>query len=76
MSICRFTEDSDVYMYYSDGGIDCCGCLLHPKPADPEFWYFKTAREAADHLLAHREAGHLVPQYAIDELIERIAEDD
>lgn len=66
MSYCRFSE-GDVYMYPSEEGIECCLCLLAPP------WLtLQTERDALAHLLAHRAAGHTVPQHAIDRLQEEL----
>lgn len=62
MSYCRFSE-GDVYMYPSQEGIECCLCLLAPP------WLtLRTQRDGLKHLLEHIEAGHTVPQHAIDRL--------
>ena len=74
MSYCRFGRDSDVYMYPSAlGGITCCACKLNPI-ADGLWWGSQSFshRDALLHLQAHLEAGHLVPQCAIDRLEEEI----
>ena len=65
MSYCRMTWDnSDVYAYEHTGG----GVAVHT--SDGVCWkYGLTYREALDELLAARERGLVVPQYAIDELI-------
>lgn len=68
MSYCRFWwDDSDVYVYESDRGIECCGCKL------PEYARGYTAddpEEMIAHLLLHRERGHTVPEYALETLRE------
>lgn len=66
MSYCRFSNESDVYMYrHVDGFIRCCSCKLTAK--DPAL---NTEREALNHLDEHKRFGHRVPQYAIDRLID------
>lgn len=77
-------ENSDVYLF---GGvihpppddvhvIVCCGCLLARE--DPDDWLmsesldFETKEAVLAHLARHRNAGHTVPQSAVD----RITEDD
>jgi hypothetical protein len=65
MSICRFSESCDVYVFYNvHGGIDCCGCVL-TEGAD-----FKAQNEQAmiAHLEKHVAAGHKVPAGAFEEL--------
>lgn len=62
VSYCRFSSDSDVYLYLSPRGYVCCGCLL----ADEEA--FATPCDATAHLKRHIEAGHQVPPSAIEKL--------
>jgi hypothetical protein len=68
MAYCRFS-DGDVYLYLGTSGFTCCWCKLQQddfrSAEDP---VFQTSDEALDHLLKHREAGHDVPQYAIERL--------
>ena len=60
MSLCRFAADCNVYVYESqDDLLRCCGCWL-----DGDF-SCATDSEMVDHLLKHREAGHLVPDNVI-----------
>ena len=67
MSYCRLS-DGDVYMFPNmNEDITCCACSLVGKSID-----FPTEREALMHLMVHRKAGHTVPQYAIDRLLEEI----
>jgi hypothetical protein len=96
MAYVRWSEESDVYVYSSSGGIVaygrthdalvCCGCAFNHKgdgefPADfvvdekPSLnnrrKYLRVMYDTMiGHLEAHREAGHKVPQYAIDYLTE------
>ena len=65
MSVCRFGDQSDVYVFYSThGGIECCRCDL----LDGN--HFNAPDEAGmiAHLEAHLAAGHRVPQEAFEEL--------
>lgn len=70
MSYCRFSpEESDVYVFgtVATAGekIECCGCrLVSDEPAYP----LLDAPEMLKHLEAHRQAGHLVPEYAMERL--------
>lgn len=60
MSYCRFAWDgSDVYVYESAQGIECCGCRFdeHVTVQAPE--------EMIAHLARHRRSGHFVPEHAI-----------
>jgi hypothetical protein len=65
MAVCRFHDDSDVYVYYnSAGGIDCCSCVLSNKET------FNAPDEAGmiAHLRDHLAAGHKVPCEAFERL--------
>ncbi len=66
MSYCRFAWDgSDVYVFESSYGIECCGCALDGcTTQEPE--------EMILHLAQHRRAGHFVPERAILALCEDI----
>jgi hypothetical protein len=67
MSYCRFSSDSDVYLYLSvHGWYGCCACGL----ADDV--RLKTAKEAIDHLAEHVAAGDAVPESAFDRLLEEV----
>ncbi|MBB4636139.1 hypothetical protein [Longimicrobium terrae] len=62
---------SDVYVFEADGDqFICCKCALR------ENGDTVTPDQAAmvEHLLRHREAGHLVPEDALDELRAEAAE--
>jgi hypothetical protein len=68
MSVCRFGDDSDVYVFYANtGGIECCRCdLLNGN-------HFNAPDEAGMivHLEAHLAAGHKVPPKAFERLRSR-----
>jgi hypothetical protein len=65
MSICRFSDDSDVYVYRSiEGGIECGGCRLGAKFNAPN------AEAMLAHLQKHIAVGHRVPADALQELAE------
>lgn len=69
MSIVRFGSDgSDVYVYESGRGLECCGCWLDTESSP----YFETADEMIDHLTLHVAAGHHVPPYVFDELVDYV----
>lgn len=60
---------SDVYVYeHYAGFIECCGCSLGEIEDGEEFAFVQlnTAREALEHLDAHRAAGDRVPEYAYE----------
>jgi len=66
LSVCRFSDGSDVYVYYSVyGGLECCGCRLAGGAA------FNAADEQSmiAHLEKHIAAGHKVPDQAVEELV-------
>jgi hypothetical protein len=78
MSYCRWTPDSDVYVYGSEIGYVCHDCTL----PGCEFIIEATGAavlalpsEMIEHLLLHRETGDKVPQYAIDGLTAEIIDD-
>lgn len=57
MSYARFGwDDSDVYVYQSSRGMECCGCGLEDGRAT-----FTNLPELFTHLTAHTTAGHVVP---------------
>lgn len=65
MSILRFGEDSDVYMYeVKPGVIECSHCKLHDHASQSLEGY----EAAFNHLKEHRGAGHKVPEAALQEL--------
>lgn len=70
MSYARLGAGSDVYVYASDGGVVCSGCLLDDAP-DPVL----DRRGMIEHLLAHRRAGDAVPAGAIDRLWAELVEE-
>ena len=85
MSYARFGSDgSDVYVYASSRGIECCGCCLIPRhwvddPASPIGGYlrkddptqtetYSSNAAAIAHMEAHRAAGHVVPEQVFERL--------
>lgn len=68
MSYCRWSEDSQVYVYEScSGGWDIF-------TTDNDYYNELSPRACADRLESLREAGYVVPQYAIDALREEQSE--
>ena len=66
-----FTEGGDYPLFghiepCDCGGEGCQKCMMNGSLT------FHTERDALAHLLEHREAGHTVPQHAIDRLEEEI----
>jgi hypothetical protein len=72
MSYCRFGCDrSNVYVFLEDDGLTCCGCCLEPKGQGFDKWgdfWSKTYTGMLEHLEAHKNKGHSVPEYAIERL--------
>lgn len=67
-------SDGDVYLYGTGDHcvkyIECCSCRLTP---EDDWWgcvRFTRYSDVHRHLLAHRSAGHIVPQYAFDRIRE------
>lgn len=71
MSYCRFGE-GDVYVYPSGDGFICQGCPLIP--GDEEDFVCGTRMELLEHLTAHQQRGHFVPERALDRLRKELAE--
>jgi hypothetical protein len=66
MSICRKNgKDSDVYMYESGQGIECCRCELVQKNIT-----FHSNAEAYEHLVQHVMSGDMVPGHALVRLLQ------
>lgn len=64
MSYCRFAWDgSDVYVFASRDGIECCGCRLKERSYTTE-----NEEEMISHLAEHRRFGHYVPPHVIEAL--------
>lgn len=75
MSYCRFTNDSDVYLYrLTDGRFECCACHLLGE-RDKEFPRFDTHRETILHLIQHLRSGDMVPDYAFEQLLDGMTEE-
>lgn len=69
MSYCRFGwGGSDVYVYGSDRGLECCGCKISYNEDSGEWFSCDTPSEMLAHLAEHKKAGHFVPFYAIRRL--------
>lgn len=84
MSYCRFGEGSDVYVFASDVGLECCGCLLQDQEwvEDERALFggylkdigeiiphvFQSNHEMIEHLEKHVAAGHAVPDRAFARL--------
>ena len=66
MALCRFGDDSDLYVYYSVyGGIICCHCRLMERPADLKA---DNEREMIAHLEMHMARSHKFPQDVFEQL--------
>jgi hypothetical protein len=67
MALCRFSDDSDVYVYYDvRGGICCCRCSLK----DGAILMMQSEEETILRLREHMAAGHKVPADVLTELAE------
>ena len=64
MSYCRFGGRSQVYVYRSSAGLECCGCRLKPRT----HVVFNQPEQMIAHLAAHRRAGQHVPFKVIKRL--------
>ena len=64
MSYARFGTDSNVYVYATNKGYECCGCGAFNGLSQ----LFLTPQEIIDHLQMHQNAGDLVPGYTFAEL--------
>lgn len=53
MAYRRFNRESDVYVYPTDRGVECCACTLGP----PDFPTFFTITQIRDHFRNHEIAG-------------------
>lgn len=63
MAYCRFSDESDVYMYHHvDGYIVCCMCSLGIVV------HIETRKDAHNHLMLHKERGDKVPKEALEKL--------
>lgn len=64
MSYVRFGSDgSDVYVYLSDRGLECCGCRLVERG-----FTAASTEEMVTHLAEHTAAGDGVPDYVVPDL--------
>jgi len=72
MSYCRFGEDSDIYLYpHVYGDYICCACRLRGTFGST---VLITLAEVLEHLQAHRDVGHKVPEYAFERIRTEIEE--
>jgi hypothetical protein len=63
MSYCRFSDESDVYVYSDVGGwLSCCSCALVD---DSQQWRHFSTDAMIAHLREHIAAGHDVPDDVI-----------
>lgn len=83
MSYARFSEDSDVYVFLRDLGLECCSCtfavLAEMRSANVTMSLNFLAHNTDDmlaHLDQHRAAGHVVPDYAYEGLRDDRREND
>jgi len=69
MSYCRFSDDSDVYLYATIGG----GFSVHLTTGFTKY-KIKSAEEALAFIQEQKASGLKVPDYAIERLEREIAE--
>lgn len=77
MSYCRFGNDSDVYVFESGMGIRVLHASLNEEhdeltPEIHDDMVFESKTSTLEHLLLIKSRGGLVPQYAIDRLMEEL----
>jgi hypothetical protein len=65
MSFARLSATSDVYVFTSDRGVECCGCALDTSALWPPV-FFTDFETLAAHLREHQAAGHKVPPELLD----------
>lgn len=70
MSYTRFGPDSDVYVFMSDEGIECCGCPMGGS------YTARSTDEMVAHLAAHVERGEAVPDDVVPSLLEDANENE
>ena len=71
MSLCRRTDDCDLYIYSSGEDVyTCCGCSIESGPS-PTYGI----KALISHLDAHVQAGDKVPDRLFDLLREELEED-
>lgn len=63
MSIVRWSDESDVYVYNSSNGLVCCDCDI----AGGDFTT-RSHQEMIDHIGCHVTSGHKVPEYVIESI--------
>ena len=76
MSYCRFGFDSDVYVFESDRGYECCGCILKGESWLDGWNSVRTLGEMIEHLMLHKTKGHMVPDDVIETMREEICSTD
>lgn len=70
MSYCRWSNDSDIYLYHdSCGYMVCCLCQLDTVPTDRKFI---SREKVIAHLETHLAIGDNIPDYVIQELHDEI----
>lgn len=76
MSYVRFGFDSDVYVFESNEGYECCGCILKRDSWLDGQTVVDTLQEMIEHLLIHKQAGHMVPDYVIKDMKQELCNPD
>lgn len=61
MSYVRFHwGGSDLYIYESEQGLECCGCRLEDDLTGPRGWTYADPGELVRHIAEHELLGHVV----------------
>lgn len=71
MAYCRWSEDSDLYVYPGESGFVCMECPLDGRTKGD--FSCPAPQEMLAHMHAHIEAGHKVPATATARLSDEIA---
>lgn len=69
MSYCRFSDESDVYVFVNiQNKWECCRCAFRSAPGHAESKIVDTVQEMISHLGEHKKFGHKVPEEVIGKL--------
>ena len=76
MSYCRFSSESDVYLYgHVEGLFECCSCKLQrfvknsTMHKSVKLWNLS---EVLVHLMKHKKKGHKVPDHALKRVMDEM----
>lgn len=74
MAYTRFSPTSELYLYLTDHGYECCCCILADH--DAPWPTFTSTADAIAHVTEHQAAGHQVPAGTIEALRHDAADND